>query len=88
MNFSIEYFVRHEASKLLREKGRSFCVSCLARFVRDALRTTYTKGQVERALQMASKTPGTLTYKRSFVCDQCGKGSNLRKASGSGGSRR
>jgi len=39
MNFSIEYFVRHEASKLLRE----------------------------------SKTPGTLTYKRSFVCDQCGK---------------
>ena len=73
MNFSIEYFVRHEASKLLREKGRAFCAPCVATFLRDALGTTYTKGQIERALQMVSKTPGTLTYKRSFVCDQCGK---------------
>jgi len=73
MNFSIEYSVRHEAGKLLREKGRAFCISCLARFVRDALGTTYTKGQIERALQMVSKTSGALTYKRSFVCDQCGK---------------
>jgi len=73
MNFSIEYSVRHEAGKLLREKGRAFCISCLARFVRDALGTTYTKGQIERALQMVSKTSGALTYKRSFVCDQYGK---------------
>ena len=50
MNFSIEYFVRHEESKLLRE----------------------------------SKTPGTLTYKRSFVCDQCGK---IRSCFGEGSGR-
>ena len=73
MNLSIEYAVRHEAGKMLREKGRAFCVPCLATFLRDALGTTYTKGQIERALQTVSKTPGALTYKRSFVCDQCGK---------------
>jgi hypothetical protein len=73
MNLSIEYAVRHEAGKLLREKGRAFCVPCLATFLRDALGTIYTKGQIERALQTVSKTPGALSYKRSFVCDQCGK---------------
>jgi hypothetical protein len=73
MNLSIEYAVRHEAGKLLRKKGRAFCVPCLATFLRDALGTIYTKGQIERALQTVSKTPGALTYKRSFVCDQCGR---------------
>jgi hypothetical protein len=84
MNLSIEYAVRHEAGKLLREKGRAFCVPCLATFLRDALGTTYTKGQIERALQTVSKTPGALTYKRSFVCDQCGK---IRSCFGGGSGR-
>ena len=73
MTLSIEHFVRHEAGKLLRARGRFFCVSCLARLVGDALGTTYTKGQIARALQTVSKTPGALTYKHSIVCDQCGK---------------
>ena len=65
MSLLIEYIVRHEAGKLLREKGRAFCVPCVATFLRDALGTAYTKGQIEQAL--------ALTYKRSFVCHQCGK---------------
>jgi hypothetical protein len=73
MSLSIEYIVRHEAGKLLREKGRAFCVPCVATFLRDALGTTYTKGQIERALQTVSKTPGAMIYKHAFVCDQCGK---------------
>jgi len=52
MTLSLEYLVRHEAGKLLRDRfpGRFFCVSCLATFLRDAL-GTYTKAQIERALQ-------------------------------------
>jgi len=74
MTLSLEYLVRHEAGKLLRDRfpGRFFCVSCLATFLRDAL-GTYTKAQIERALQAVSKTPGALTYKHTFVCDQCGR---------------
>ena len=51
MNYWIEYRVRHEASRLLREtyRGRFFCVACLAAFLRDTLGTAYTKGQIERA---------------------------------------
>jgi hypothetical protein len=75
MSLPIEYLARHEVGKLLRESypGRFFCISCLATLLLGALGTTYTKGQIERALQMMSKTPGALTYKHSFVCDQCGK---------------
>jgi hypothetical protein len=75
MSLSVEYLVRHEAAKLLRDRfsGRFFCVSCLAAFLRPALGTTHTKGQIERALQTVSKTPGALTYKPVFVCDECGK---------------
>jgi len=28
---------------------------------------------VEAALRTIAKTPGALTYKHAFVCDQCGK---------------
>jgi hypothetical protein len=75
MNYSIEYRVRHEAGRLLREMypGRFFCAICLAAFFRETLGTDYTKVQIERALQTVSKTPGAMTYKRAFVCDQCGK---------------
>ena len=75
MTLSLEYLVRHEAGKQLRDTfpGRFFCISCLAAFVRPVLGTTYTKAQIERALQTVSKTPGARAYKRSFVCDQCGK---------------
>jgi len=75
MSLSIEYLARHEVGKLLRESypGRFFCVSCLATLLRGALGTTYTKGQIERALHTVSRTPGALMYKHSFVCDECGK---------------
>jgi hypothetical protein len=75
MTLSLEYLVRHEAGKLLRDRspGRFFCVPCLAAFLRPALGTDYTKVQIERALQAVSKTPAALTYKHTFVCDQCGK---------------
>jgi hypothetical protein len=75
MTVSIEYFVRREAARLLRASfpGLFFCLSCLARFLRSALDTTYTKGQIEGALQTVSQTPGSLTYKRAFVCGECGK---------------
>ena len=75
MTLSLEYLVRHESGKLLRDRfpGRFFCASCLAAFLRPALGITYTKAQIERALQTVSKTPGALTYKHAFVCDQCGK---------------
>ena len=75
MNYSIEYRVRHEAGRLLRETywGRFFCAACLAAFLRDTLGTAYTKAQIERALQTVSRTPGALIYEHAFVCDQCGK---------------
>jgi hypothetical protein len=37
------------------------------------LGTTYSKGQIERALHTVSKTPAALTYKRAFVCGLCAK---------------
>ena len=75
MNYSIEYRVRHKTGRLLREMypGRFFCTVCLATFLRGALGTAFTKGQIERALQTVSKTPGAMTYKQAFICDQCGK---------------
>jgi hypothetical protein len=75
MAISIEYFVRREAARLLRASfpGLFFCLSCLARLLRSALGTAYTKGQIEGALQTVSQTPGSLTYKRASACGQCGK---------------
>ena len=60
MTLSLEYLVRHESGKLLRDKfpGRFFCASCLSASLRPVLGTTYTKAQMERALQTVSKTPG------------------------------
>ena len=46
---------------------RFFCAACLAAFLRDALGTAYTKGQIERALQTVLRTPGALTYKHAPV---------------------
>ncbi len=75
MSLSLEALVRHEAGKLLREgpPGRFLCLSCLEQGRRSASRAAHTKGRVERALKMLSRTPGDLTYKHAFVCDQCGK---------------
>jgi hypothetical protein len=69
-----EDLVRREASRLLRGpyRGKFLCFSCLGSFIRDALGTGRTKGQIERALLAISKSPGALVHKRSFVCDQCG----------------
>jgi hypothetical protein len=70
-----EDVVRREVGKLLRVdyRGQMICVSCLVTFLRNSLGITYTKGQIERTLRVVSHSPGALTYKRSFVCDQCGK---------------
>ena len=57
----------------MKHPRRFFRAACLAAFLRDALGTAYTKGQIERALQRVSRTPGALTYKHASVCDQCGK---------------
>jgi hypothetical protein len=75
MTLATEYLVRHELGKLLGAdyRGRFLCVTCLGPLVRSALGTTYTKGQVERALLAVSKSPGTLRQKHSFLCDQCGR---------------
>jgi hypothetical protein len=75
MALATEYLVRHELGKLFQGdcRGRFLCVSCLLPLLRGALGTAYTKGQIERVLLAVSKSPGELTHKRSFVCDQCGK---------------
>ena len=75
MSLSIEYLVRHEAAKLLRAgaPGRFLCLSCLEKALRIPLGAAHTRGRVEGALRTISRTPGALTYKRAFVCDQCGK---------------
>ena len=67
--------IRREVSRLLRGSFRSqfLCMPCLAAFVRDLGGTTYTKGQIDRALIGMQKSPGALASKRSFICDQCGK---------------
>jgi hypothetical protein len=75
MTLETEYLVRHELGKLLGAdyRGRFLCVACLGPLVRGALGTTYTKGQIERALYTVSRTLGALTHRHSFVCNQCGK---------------
>jgi len=75
MSYSIEFRVRHEAAKLLREghAGCFVCLSCLARSLQDAVGATYTPVQIEVALQAVSKTPGSLRYKHTVVREQCGK---------------
>jgi hypothetical protein len=75
MTLATEYLVCHELGKLLGAdyRGRFLCVACLGPLVRGALGTTYTKGPIERALYAVSRTPGALTHRHSFVCDQCGK---------------
>ena len=74
MNPLTEDLVRREASRLLRgpDRGKFLCLSCLGSFIRNALGTGRTKGQIERALLAIFKSPGALVHKRSFVCDQCG----------------
>jgi len=75
MSLSIEYLVRHEVAKLLRggAPGLFLCLSCLEKALRIPLGAAHTKGRVEGALRAVSRTPGALTYKHAFVCDQCGK---------------
>ena len=75
MSLSIEYLVRHEAAKLLRTggPGRFLCLSCLEKALQVPLGAAHTKGRVEAALRTIARTPGALTYKHAFVCDQCGK---------------
>lgn len=75
MSLSIEYLVRHEAAKLLRAgaPAQFRCLSCLEKALRIPLGAAHTKGRVEAALRTLAKTPGALTYKHAFVCDQCGK---------------
>ena len=67
--------VRREVGKLLRVdyRGQIICFSCLVTFLRNSLGIKYTKGQIERTLHVVSNSPGALSYKHSFVCDQCGK---------------
>ena len=75
MSLSVEYLVRHEAANLLRAgaPGRFLCLSCLEKALRIPLGPAHTKGRVEAALRTIVRTPGALTYKHAFVCDQCGK---------------
>ena len=75
MSLSIEYLDRHESAKLLRAGAprRFLCLSCLEKALRIPLGAAHTKGRVEAALRTVARTPGALTYKHAFVCDQCGK---------------
>jgi hypothetical protein len=70
-----EDLVRREVGKLLRVdyRGRVVCFPCLGAILRSALGIAYTKGQLDRALQGLTKSPGGLTYVPAFICDQCGK---------------
>ena len=74
MNDSTVEVVRRNVSKLLREvnHGAFICSPCLNRLIRDSSGTTFTKGQIERALDAVFKSPGALMRKYSFVCDRCG----------------
>jgi hypothetical protein len=76
MNLSIEYLVRHEAAKLLRQgvPGRFLCLTCLEKALRTALGAAHTRGRVDRALRTVSRIPGAeFTSKHAFICDRCGK---------------
>lgn len=76
MSLSLEYLVRHEATKLLRRgaSGRFLCLTCLEKALRLALGAAHTRGRVERALRTVSRFPGAeFTSKHGFICDQCGR---------------
>jgi hypothetical protein len=75
MNDTTVELVRREVGKLLRvdSRGEFICSLCLNRIIGERFGTTYTRGQIERALDAVFKSPGALTRKDSFVCDRCGK---------------
>lgn len=66
--------VRRDVSKLLREdnRGAFICSLCLNRLIREKPGITFTKGQIERALETVFKSPGAFMRRYSFVCDRCG----------------
>jgi hypothetical protein len=74
MNDTTVELARREVGKLLRvdNRGEFICSPCLKRIIGERSGPTYTKGQIERALEAVFKSPGTLTRKYSFVCDRCG----------------
>src|SRR6266851_5503153 len=63
MSYTPVDFVRREVGRLLRGayQGRFLCAPCLTRLVRDSLRPTDTKGQIERGLHAVFRSPGALT---------------------------
>jgi len=72
---SIDDLVRETAAEILRERapGRFLCIPCLMRQVQNAHGTAYTRGQIERSLAVVARSPGSLTFLPSVVCDRCGK---------------
>ena len=67
--------VRETAAEILREQapGRFLCIPCLVRQVQNAHGTTYTRDQIDRSLAVVARSPGSLTYLPSVVCDRCGR---------------
>ena len=76
MSDTAEDFIRREVGKLLRVdyRGKFLCASCLLKLVVEQVGTTlYTRGQMERALDVIFRSPGALRRVHTFVCDQCGE---------------
>src|SRR5262249_55001618 len=71
----IDDVIRQSVSELLRQgaPGRFLCVPCLVRLVQDVHGIAYARRQIDRSLASIVRSPGSLTYLRSFTCDRCGR---------------
>ncbi len=75
MRYSAEDLVRREAGRLLRVeyKGQFLCHTCLRKLIRQSFGQSYTKSQIERALDKVFESPGALSRMPAFICTLCGK---------------
>jgi hypothetical protein len=70
-----EELVRRIVGSLLRSdyRGEFFCSSCLGKLARESLDTTYSKSEIERAMDTVFQSPGALRSVQTFLCAGCRK---------------
>jgi hypothetical protein len=75
MTYPPEELVRRIVGSLLRSdyRGKFFCSSCLVKLAPESLDTTYSKSEIERAMDIVFQSLGALRSVPTFLCAGAGK---------------
>lgn len=75
MTYPTEEFVRRIVGRLLCSdyRGKFFCSSCLVKLARESLDTTYSKSEIEGAIDTVFQSPGALRSVPTCLCAGCRK---------------